>query len=89
MEILIMEQDVVKVDGLKELAARAKIIYEKKLKKRLEPQYNGQIVAIEADSGDWFLGESVADAAIKAKEKYPEKMFHFIRVGYRAVHKLR
>lgn len=84
-----MEQEVIKVDGLKELADKAKIIYEKKLKKKLEPRYNGQIVAIEVDNEDWFMGESVAETALKAKEKYPEKMFHFIRIGYRAVHKLR
>ncbi len=84
-----MEQEVIRVDGLKELGERAKIIYEKKLKRKLEPRYKGHIVVIEVDSGDWFLGESVADGALKAKEKYPDKIFHFIRIGYRAVHKLR
>ena len=62
-------------------------IYREKLKGLLEPEHNCKIVAIEIDSGDYFIGESVVQVGTKAKEKYPDKIFHFIRVGYRAVYK--
>lgn len=82
-------EKIIKVDGLNQLADKARAIYKDTLKEILEPEYIGQIVAIEVDSGDWFLGESVVDAALKARQKYPDKLFHFIRIGFRAVHKKR
>ena len=64
-------------------------IYHEKLKPLLEPQYKGKIIAIEVDSGDYFIGDTVMEALQKAKARYPEKIFHVIRVGFRAVHKRR
>jgi len=77
------------IDGLPELGDKAWVIYEMKLKQELEPKFKGQFVAIEVDSGDWFLGETPIEAALKAREKYPDKLFHMIRIGYRAVSKRR
>jgi len=68
---------------------RTDTIYHEKLKPLLEPQYRGKIVAIEVESGDYFVDASVVKAGLQAKAKYPDKVFHFMRVGYRAVHKRR
>ena len=84
-----MNNQVISTEGLPDLADKARAIYEKKLRKMLEPKYKGKIVAVEVSSGDWFLGETVVEAALKAKEKYPDKLVHFIRIGFRAVHKRR
>ena len=64
-----------------QLAQRGEVIYQKKLKELLEPKYNGQFVAIEVDSGDYFLGDTPLDAIHRGKEKYPDKPFHVMRVG--------
>lgn len=84
-----MDYPIKSIEGLPELSRKAWAIYEKKLKKELEPKYKGQLVAIEVDSGDWFLGETSLEAILKAREKYPDKIFHLIRIGYRAVRKQR
>ena len=60
--------------------------YEK-LKSELEDKYYGLIVAIEPYSGDYFVGKSVIEAGDKGKQKHPDKIFYFVRPGFRAVHR--
>jgi hypothetical protein len=46
----------------------------------------GTIAVIEPQTGDYFLGKTLTDALKKAKEKYPDKVFYSIRIGYTFVH---
>ncbi|MBL7073613.1 hypothetical protein ISS37_00025 [candidate division KSB1 bacterium] len=71
-----------------EFVERGKRIY-KRLKPKLERDFKGKVIAIEIESGDYVVGEDELDAAIKAKKKFPGKIFDFIRIGYEVVHKLR
>lgn len=68
------------------MPAKGRGIYQKQLKGILEPEHKGEIVAIEVDTGDYFLGKTVIEAVDKGREKYPAKGFYFMRVGYKAVH---
>jgi len=70
------------------LYSQARKIY-KRLKSRFEPQHRGEIVAIEAESGRYIIGKDELDTALKAKKKFPGKVFNFFRVGYPVVHKFR
>ena len=70
------------------LYSQAKKIY-KRLKSRFEPQHRGEIVAIEAESGRYVIGKDELHTALKAKKKFPGKVFNFFRVGYPVVHKFR
>lgn len=69
-----------------QLVARGEAIYQQRLKSQLEPACRGQIVAIEVDSGDYFVEKSVAEAGRKARAKHPGKFFYFVRIGFPAVH---
>ncbi len=69
-----------------DLIGRAKAIYEERLKAELEPQHNGEIIAVEVESGDYFLGDSEVEAYDEAVKKHPGKKFAFLRVGFRATH---
>jgi len=55
----------------------------------LERDYKGKVIAIEVESGEYIIGEDELDAALKAKNKFPGKIFNFILIGYKSVHKLR
>jgi hypothetical protein len=46
---------------------------------KLEPSLKGKSVAIEVESGEYFVEETVLDAAGKARGKHPDKVFHFFR----------
>jgi hypothetical protein len=83
-EIIIMSIELCKIN-LQHFAKKGREIYER-LQKSLEAQYLGKIVAIDVETGEYFLGDTVIDAGKKGREKYPKKVFHFIRVGFPAVH---
>lgn len=67
------------------MAEKGQTLYQT-IKDTLEPQHNGEIVAIEVDSGDYYLGRSVIEADNQARKKHPDKLFYFTRVGRRALH---
>lgn len=67
--------------------ARAEAIYDSRLKAILEPDHEHSFVAIEPDSGDYFLGKTLSEAAQAAREVYADRPTHAMRVGHRvAIH---
>ena len=46
----------------------------------------GQIAAVDPDSGRFFLGLTVVEAARKARQAIPGGTFYFIRIGHRTAH---
>lgn len=73
----------------KDFARKGQEVYERKYKKDLESRCKGKIVAVEPESGDIFIGNSVLEAAAEAKKVYPDRFFHFVRIGYKAVHMMK
>lgn len=71
----------------KEFTEKGKSVY-KKLQPKLKKD-KGKIVAIEIESGDYFIGDDELEAARKARNKFPDKIFVFFRIGYPVVHKFR
>jgi len=67
-------------------AAKAKEIYARRFKRELEATEKGKVVAIAVESGEIFIGHTALEAGMKARQRFPEKIFYFIRVGYPAVH---
>ncbi|MFQ6061993.1 MAG: hypothetical protein ACE5J9_02305 [Methanosarcinales archaeon] len=74
---------------LKKFVQKAESIYKRKYQRELEKTEKGKIVAIEVESEEGFVETSVLKAAMKARKKYPDKLFHFIRIGYPAVHSIK
>lgn len=71
----------------KEFTLKGKAIY-KKIEPKLKDAW-GKIVAIDVESGNYVLGDDELEAALKARERFPGKVFAFFRVGYPSVHKFR
>lgn len=51
----------------------------------LAGEYEGKIAAIEPESGEFFIGETVMEAAKEGRRKFPHATFYFVRIGYEAV----
>ncbi|MGH9836879.1 MAG: hypothetical protein ACRD9Y_27960 [Blastocatellia bacterium] len=64
------------------LCRRGNRLYQTKLKALLEPKYKGMFVAIEPDSGDYFLGARMIEAVLQAKERHPDKLTFLVRIGF-------
>ena len=56
------------------------------ISKQLSPRYRGKIIAIDTDSGDYFIGNSELDAYKKAIKQYPNKKFVYKRIGFNSTH---
>ncbi|MBC8872978.1 MAG: hypothetical protein H8E44_26380 [Planctomycetes bacterium] len=63
---------------------RAKQIYTNQLQSDLESKYMDRFVAIEPESGEYFLGDTFDEAVKSARAKYPSRVSHTIRIGHRA-----
>ena len=66
------------------IAEQAKRVYESRLKAELEAKHRGRFVAIEPVSEAFFLGDEFIDAAMAAKNAYPDRRSFVIRVGHEA-----
>jgi len=73
---------------IERFVARAKQTYYEKLAMQLEPDHNGKIVAIEPDSGAYFLGNDEVEAIEKAHAAGCQGPFYFLRVGSPYTHRL-
>ena len=68
----------------KSVIDRAKQIYANQLQTELESQHWDRFVAIEPESGEYFLGDTFDEAVKSARTKYPSRLSHTIRIGHRA-----
>jgi hypothetical protein len=67
-----------------ELIERAELYYEERLRAKLEATHLHAFVAIEPDSGDYFIGRTLSEAAAAARAAYPDRRAHIVRVGHLA-----
>lgn len=68
----------------KTIVQQAKRIYAERLQTSLEQNHRDRFVAIEPESGDFFLGDSFDDAVSAARTRHPQRISHTIRIGHRA-----
>jgi hypothetical protein len=62
----------------------ASAIYEQGLRKQLEATNPDDFVAIEPESGDFFLGKTLSDAIQAARAAHPARLVLALRVGHRS-----
>ncbi|MDB5339726.1 MAG: hypothetical protein JWN70_5345 [Planctomycetaceae bacterium] len=70
-----------------ELIQAAEKIYADRLRSLLEPGHDGEFVAIEPVSGEYFLGKTLSEAIQAARRTHPSRLPYAMRVGTRpAIH---
>ncbi len=67
-----------------DVAQKAQVIYEQRLRTKLEATNLDDFVAIEPESGDYFLGKTLSEAIQAARAAYPERLPFALRVGHRS-----
>ncbi len=67
-----------------ELAEKGGQIYAK-FKSNIDQTHQGEFVAIEVESGKYFVGKTDSEALMKAKRQFPHKVFYMVKIGSRAV----
>jgi len=66
-----------------DLFERAQKIYEDQLRSRLEQSHMHAFVAIEPESGDYFLGPTLSEASAAARKAHPDRRCGVLRIGHR------
>ena len=63
---------------------RAKRIYVERLQVAMEAKHRGRFVAIEPESGEYFLADSLDGAIRAARARHPARLSHTVRIGHAA-----
>jgi hypothetical protein len=77
-----------KVQGLSdvhEISIKGPKILES-LPEELKKDHRGRFIAIEVESGEFYLGDTAIEATQKARAKHPDEVFFLGRIGYRAAY---
>ena len=70
-----------------DVTRRAEIIYSDQLRSDLERDHRNEFVAIEPDSGDFYLGKTPTEAMGQSRVEHPGCLSFIIRVGHtHAIH---
>lgn len=65
-----------------DLVERGQRFYDQQLKEKLEPEHKGRYVAIEPESGRYFVDDTGTGALTAARSEMPDGLFYLMRVGY-------
>ncbi|MEK6288334.1 MAG: hypothetical protein AABO57_21670 [Acidobacteriota bacterium] len=71
-----------------DLVDKGQQFYDRQLKAVLEPDHAGRFVAIEPDSGRYFLADTGRAALRAARAEVPGKLFYLVRIGHRAAYRI-
>ena len=70
-----------------EIARLGDEIYERDIRKQVEADHDGELLAIDVDSGNWAVGDELLDAVDRLRAQHPEAVdVWLLRVGHRALH---
>jgi hypothetical protein len=71
-----------------EFARRGQAWYETLVRSQVDPDHQGEIVAIDVDTGEFELGENTLSAAKRLLARLPDSQMWFVRVGHIAVYRI-
>lgn len=74
--------------SLQQIEKKGQEIYENKLRSQLEPFKNGKYVAIDVESEKYFVANTLEEALLQAQKKYPNHLFHTVKIGSSGVFKV-
>ena len=71
-----------------EVSRRAKEIYARDIRPRVEPEHEGRFLVLDVQSGAYALADDELEAFDRAHAKAPEGVLYLLRVGHRAAHRV-
>ena len=74
--------------ALERVAEEGARYYAEHLQAALEPEHTGRFVAIEPQTGRYFLGRDGSEALVSAHQAMPDSLFYLKSVGFDFTHKI-
>lgn len=62
-------------------------MYEQRIRTEVEADHQGEIVAIDIETGDFEIAPRTLEAAHRLRARNPDAQIWVVRVGHRAVHR--
>jgi hypothetical protein len=75
-------------EKLQRVVEEGERFYTAHLRALLEPKHMGKFVAIEPQTGRYFIGKNGSEALTSARNAMPESVFYLKRVGFDFTHKI-
>jgi len=76
------------VEAIDDLAESGQRLYDERLRTHLEPEHEGEFVAIEPETERYFLGATGLAALRAGRSELPGKLFYLLRVGHDAAYRV-
>jgi len=70
------------------IAHKGEAIYQK-IKAEMEANHKGEFLAIDPESGGYYLGKTSLEAGLNGRKEHPNTVFYIIRIGLPYVYKKR
>ena len=71
-----------------EFARRGDEIYNRDIRPQVEVNNKGRFLAIDIETGEYEMAEDTLTASQRLFQRLPDAQIWYIRVGYRAVHRI-
>src|SRR5689334_15394423 len=68
-----------------EVEARAKAIYERDVRPKVESEHRGKFLVLDVESGDFEIDADRIAASDRAHAKHPAGVFYSLRIGERSM----
>ncbi|MFN0051817.1 MAG: hypothetical protein ACKV0T_06480 [Planctomycetales bacterium] len=71
-----------------EIVRKGEELYDRELRARVEPEYNGQFLVLDVMTGDYEIDENDVIASDRILEKNAEALLYFVRIGFPAAYRI-
>ena len=68
--------------SLEEFARRGTMIYDRDIKPVVEPKHNGEMIAIDIETGTWEVDADEMVASDRLRARIPDAQIWMTRAGY-------
>ena len=64
-----------------EIARRGREVYEREVRREVEPEHRGRFLVLDVRSGDYEIADEDLDASERLLERRPDALLYGLRIG--------
>ncbi len=72
----------------REVVRRGQDIYERDIRPKVEPDFEGKFIVVDVVTGDYVIADSDSEAFDLAEAKHPDGVHYVARIGHRAPYRI-
>ena len=71
-----------------EIARRGREVYEREVRREVEPEHRGRFLALDVRSGEYEIADEDLDASERLLERRPDALLYGLRIGEGAAYRI-